>query len=108
MPGLDVNDRASRDCQLHIENLETPDAKEIIPQIKLRVNPQASHRVMKAAICRIPRGSDYIALGHSIAAMSGGIREREYQIPALKRPQRTPHILPQVRRTQGPLARGTP
>jgi hypothetical protein len=39
MPGLDMNHHAPKDRQLHVWVMWTPDTEEIIPQIKLRVNP---------------------------------------------------------------------
>jgi hypothetical protein len=38
MPGLAMNDRTLGDYQLHIQVLRMSDVKEIIPQIKLRVD----------------------------------------------------------------------
>jgi hypothetical protein len=39
---LDMNNRALRDCQLHVRVLRTLDTEEIISQIELRVNPEVS------------------------------------------------------------------
>jgi hypothetical protein len=42
MPRLGMNDHAPRDCQLPFGVLRTSDKEGVIPQIKLRVNPQVS------------------------------------------------------------------
>jgi hypothetical protein len=42
MPRFHMNDHTLGDCQLHIQVLRTLDAKEIIPQIELRVDPYVS------------------------------------------------------------------
>jgi hypothetical protein len=52
------------------------------------------HKVMKAAICRTPRGSECAALGHSTIATSRGTNVRAHRSPAHKRPQRSPIICP--------------
>jgi hypothetical protein len=42
MLGSDMNDNTPRDGHLHIQVMRTPDAKEIIPQIKHGVDPLVS------------------------------------------------------------------
>jgi hypothetical protein len=42
MPCLNMDNRTTRDCQLSFRILQTPDMKEVLPQIKLRVDPQVS------------------------------------------------------------------
>jgi hypothetical protein len=39
MPGLDMDDCATRDHQLSFRILRTPNTEEILPQINLRVDP---------------------------------------------------------------------
>jgi hypothetical protein len=39
---LDLDDHAPKDQQLSSWILQTPDAKEVLPQIKFRVDPQVS------------------------------------------------------------------
>jgi hypothetical protein len=42
MPKLDMNNCTPRDHELHFQVLRMLDTEEVIPQIKLRVNPQVS------------------------------------------------------------------
>jgi hypothetical protein len=42
MPELDMNNHAPRDCQLCVQVLQMLDTEEIIPQIKLMIDPQVS------------------------------------------------------------------
>jgi hypothetical protein len=42
MPQLDMDDHATRDCQLRFRVLRMTDMEEVLPQIKIRVNPQVS------------------------------------------------------------------
>jgi hypothetical protein len=73
MPQLDVDNNTPRDRQLCFWIVRTLEMKEVIPQIKLMVNPHVSLIESRRPQYEGPlRGSGGVARGHNAVATSGG------------------------------------
>jgi hypothetical protein len=75
MSGLDMDGHASQNRCFHVRALREPDAKEVVPQVEMGVNPHVGLKQShKGRGMQDPRGgSDGAAPGCNTAAMSGGI-----------------------------------